>query len=207
MDNVSLPVKIICGLIVAFFSGVFLLSFASMVTARDAGGALGSLLVLVFSIFVVAFIMSRLFSSLLGKGAAKCVFWPTPGGEPPPDYSLIKARVLKGEVSEAIEELENILIDDPGNSHAVDLLTNVLMDKLFNYAGAIVVLERYFRRDERVAADEKLIMKLSDAYLELGRDAKAIELLRRELAAEGKLYGDSLSIRLKALENDFSAVS
>ncbi|MCK5844591.1 MAG: hypothetical protein KAG97_07790, partial [Victivallales bacterium] len=62
-------------------------------------------------------------------------------------------------------------------------------------------LDRYFRRDERVAADEKLILKLSDAYLELGQDAKAIEMLRREIAADSLIkYGDSLSIRLKALE-------
>ena len=210
VDKISLKVKVVCGLVVAFFGWMALRSLGFMVSIKRGGmgaavEAVGSFMVLVFCVFVIAFIMSRLLSHTVGGAAAKSVYWPTPSGEPPPDHSFIRAKILKGDLEEAVGELEAILGEDSSNIHAVDLLSEVLMDKLHDNSRAAEVLESYFSKETREGRDEKLILRLSDAYLEMSEDSLAADCLEREIEkGRGMPYLDALRVRLDALAEERS---
>ena len=201
MDKHPWLVKIICLSLMAFFFCAGIYFFYQMQRIGGMGGVgdgmYGGACFILCGIFG-----SMLISPWIGRKSIEVLYWPEPLGEPPPEYPRIRAKMAEGRVDEALAELGRMLDADTGNYYLADLATDALMDNLGDYDRAVLVLERFFVKDGRDPADAKLVMKLSDAYLETGRESDAVALLEREIPRFKGKERQPLENRLAALKGE-----
>jgi tetratricopeptide (TPR) repeat protein len=197
MDKHPLSVKIICLLLMGLCFAVGVWGFLDL--SKYGIGGIGSVLIGYGAFILMGIFGSILISPWFGRKAGGAVYWPEPLGEPPPEFSRIRAKIMDGHVEEALAELGRMLDGDPGNHYLADLATDALMDRLGDYRKAALVLERFLVKDNRDPADAKLVMKLSDAYIDTGRESDAFELLEREVSRFKGVERKPLENRLDAL--------
>jgi len=200
MDKHPLSVKIICLLLMGLFFSVGVWGFMDL--SKYGMGGIGGVLIGYGAFILMGIFGSILISPWFGRKAGGAVYWPEPLGEPPPEFSRIRSKIVDGHVEEALAELGRMLDGDPGNHYLADLATDALMDRLGDYRKAALVLERFLVKENRDPADAKLVMKLTDAYIETGRESAAMELLERELPSFKGKERDPLESRLNAMRED-----
>ncbi|HBC87904.1 MAG TPA: hypothetical protein DCZ94_13195 [Lentisphaeria bacterium] len=104
---------------------------------------------------------------------------------PPPEFPVIRVKILNEQYAEAISDLKALLEKDPGNYHVILLLVEIFVDKTDDHENAIGLISAYLKKDDRCIEDVPIVMKLVDVYLELEAIDKARDLLKKEL---GKKY-------------------
>ena len=194
-------VKLALGMFVLGLLLTFVYLVAKMCSSSTKLGAVfylgGIFLDLLFLGLIVAFPISEWFGGRVMRG----LYFPEPFDEPPPEFPLVRAKIVEGRYDEALAELGRMLDADPTNHFVVDLITDVLLDEVGDYRKAALVLERYFQKSERHSADAKMVMKLADAYQEVGCPvAEVMELLERESARFKGIERKPLAARLDALK-------
>lgn len=199
MDIKAKAPKIIAVIIAMIFS------LLSLAFSYATGAAYGSPLAIGFFAMAVAcgavagLILALLIAPWVGDKLAWGVFMPLTGVKAaPPEFPLIRAKIAKGEIEEAVSELKELLMEDPGNPYMVSLLSDVFMDKTHDYSNAISLLSDYLNRKDRSSEDVPFAMKLVDSYLELNSVEKAVQTLEDELKM--KYTQKDLSILRKRLE-------
>lgn len=158
-----------------------------IVKSEASGWGAAIILVLLFLVFVFClFIWSRIIGPKIAgyigeRLAANIMYSGNLAREAPPEMASIRAMVAKGDIDDAIEELKEILKENPRDRYAVELMSDILIDKTRDYKIALGLLASYFKVEERENDDLHFVMKLVDVYLELNADDRAKAFLKAEL--------------------------
>lgn len=154
----------------------------------DASG-LGAAVVLgfIFIVFIFfLFIWARIVAPIIAghfadKLARDIMYSGNLTREAPPEHAGIRSKIAKGDFESAMEELKAILREKPRDRYAIELMSDILIDKKHDYPNAVGLLASYFKEAKREDGDFQFVMKLTDVYLELNADDRAIAFLTREM--------------------------
>ena len=200
-EKTSLPVKITLVLIVSVLLAAFVYFVARMCSSSSGLEVGFFLLFIVFDMLFLGLILALPISEWCGGKLMRSVYYPEPFDEPPPEFPLVRAKIVEGRYDEALAELGRMLDADPTNHFVVDLITDVLLDEVGDYRKAVLVLERYLQKPKRHPDDAKMVMKLADAYQETGCPVSTVvALLERESARFKGIERKPLAVRLDALK-------
>ena len=176
------------GFIIAMMSllcGIILVMYHLMQNKENGNmGIALSLFVMIVFVFIMKFTAKawapKIAEWIGDKVAQKCVYPGNDVREAPPEYAAIRAKIINGDLDEAIEELKVLLIEDPLNSHVVALMAEILIDEKKDYKNGIGLLANYINnapvRDENLES----IMRLTDIYVENNCSDRAKALLESE---------------------------
>jgi predicted Zn-dependent protease len=149
----------------------------------------------IIALFIARFLSEKISNKVIGG-----LYYPKNNSipPPPPEFSDIKAVLIKGETEKALELLLDIYSENKRNFYYIDLLSDIYLDKLNNYESTIKILTIYFNSsNERNSKDITLLMKLVEAYQESGFFEKATKLLEDEEKNKYYTQKDLEAIRKK----------
>jgi tetratricopeptide (TPR) repeat protein len=132
---------------------------------------------------IIAFFIARYLSEKISNKVIGGLYYPKNKSipPPPPEFSDIKAVLIRGETEKALELLLDIYDENKKNFYYIDLLSDIYLDKLNDYESTVEILTEYFNSSEkRISKDITLLMKLVEAYQESGNTEKAVEILKKE---------------------------
>jgi tetratricopeptide (TPR) repeat protein len=162
-----------------------------------------AMLVLVFGRFIVYF-MARYFAGKLSVRFMEAIFFPGNKNfrEFEVELSAIKTKIANGYYDEAIELLKIELEKNPRKFNALDLLSDLYIDKKQDFKAGYELLNNYFSSStKRNEKDIRLLMKLVDLYIAGNAEERAVDLLTNEMKLD---YSDSnistIKIRLDTLQ-------
>ena len=182
MDKIPLPVKIVLWIIILIFSILAIYCLIRLFKTSSLIAAAVWFFLFAVSVFPIAVIYSKMLSHWISRKTAGSVYWPGDNVELlPPDYSEIRSYIVKGDYYKAIEQLEVKIEEQPGNSIAIALLSDIYIDHLNRHSDTIKLLSDFLNRPERTEHDIPFVMKLVDALLEINEDERAERLLIREI--------------------------
>ena len=188
MEKPSLTIKIIAGTVILICLTLAILLLSAMCSIKGSGLGAGIEAAALFFLFAIcigpiAIIGGPMFTNWCGGKMARQVFWPGNQNfrEAPPEFAELRAKIIKGNVDEAMDELKAMLLENPRDRYVLGLMSDILIDINKDYQNAIGLLAGYLKAPERSDDDIQFVMKLVDIYLDHNADKRAEALLESEL--------------------------
>ncbi len=184
--------------------GLLLCAIATIVlfTSSDFVSAVFNGCIFIVLGTIAGLIFGRIINPVVGAYIARNIYWSSSNIKaPPPEFPQIRAKIAKGEYSEAEGELRELLAKDNGNPHIVLLLAELFIDKIRDLRKAEGLLKAYLSKKERSPDDLKFVMMLADVHIEQSKPDLALAVL----LDEAKRGYDKTS--LNSLRNRISALS
>lgn len=166
---------------------LLILLMRKILKSEAMGWGAALLMVMIFLVFCFfLFIFARLISPIVSgyfaiKFTENVLYAGNLVREAPPELAQIRAMIAKGNIDDAMEELKSILLEKPRDRYAIELMSDIFIDKIQDYKNAIGLLAGYLKAPEREDGDLQFVMKLTDVYLEVKADDRAVNLLTAEL--------------------------
>jgi hypothetical protein len=166
-----------------FFSYKLAFAIKDSMAEGDKVGALVFFLIFVFCVFIVAAVFSHVVSPWAGRKVASKVFMPSNDDvrDAPPEFAELRAKIVRGDIHEAMAQLQIMREEDPGNSFVVSLMSDVYIDITKDHQNAAILLIDYLKKSSRNDEDAGFVMKLTDVYLEHDGANRAADLLNYEI--------------------------
>lgn len=163
----------------------------------------GLFLIAVFWLFVFARIVSPIISGWIAKKYSQQVFYPGDDTrEAPPEFAELRAKIVKGDIHEAMKRLEEMKEEDPKNPYVVSLMSEVYIDITHDFKNAALLLMDFLKKPERTDGDVGFVMKLTDVFIDNNKDKLAVELLETEIKKKYSLKSiEKLEKRLRGIGN------
>ena len=170
----------------------------------DKGGTIFFFLISLLLFAPTAHTLSQIICEKLGLKLGKAIYFPGDENlkQPPPEYSSIKSQIANGNIDDALCELHAIVKESPDNYYAVDLITNVLIEKKHDYKQVAIIIHKYLEIAPRKDIDADIVLRFADALSNLQFNDKLLSLLNEEVKC--KAYSKA---SLKSLNQYLNAVS
>ena len=199
MDKIPLREKIISWIVSLIFILISCRFFILAAKSHNRIDVTFNFIIASFLLLVPSILLSILLSHYLGCRIASKIYWPGDDVKLlPPEYSSIRADIINGDYYKAIDSLEEMLEENPGNDIAVALLSDIFVDEINAYGKAIKLLSDYLNRQERTEKDVPFVLKLTDILIDMEEQEKAIRLLKKE--SDMKYDTKSIEILKRRLE-------
>lgn len=176
------------------------IAMRSIIKSDSSGWGAAILLIVLFIFFIFfLFIWSRIvgpeIAGYIGRKLAGNIMYPgNLTREAPPEMAKIRSMIANGDIGNAVEELKSILREKPRDRYAVELLSDILIDKTKDYKIALGLLLDYFKKQQREDDDFQFVMKTVDVYLEINAADRAVAFLNTELE---KKYSSKVLEKIK----------
>lgn len=177
---------------ILFFISIGMLSLLTILmywlSKSDASGWGAAIIMVILFLFAVfwLFVVARLISPIIAEWIARKfsqdVFYPGDDTrEAPPEYAELRAKIVKGDIHDAMKRLEVIRLENSQNPFVVNLMADVYIDVSRDYKNAALLLIDFLKKPSRNDGDVVFVMKLTDVFIETHKDILAIELLKGEI--------------------------